>query len=260
MPRLGNQARAVRAETALVEKPVAEHWYAIKPLDSKVVWIREIHVDPYVAGDIWLLRGSRRDLVVDNGMGIVPPLPVIEALATKPVVAIALNCYFDHAGGWYNFAERLCHPLDAEALADPSEESRSAHAYLTDESLSALPRPGYATSDYKMQGATPTELVEEGDSIDLGDRALEVMHLPGRSPGGIALWESASGSLFTSDMLYDGSSGAAWPPDEPVAYCESLRRLLELPVRRVYPGHYGPFDGARMAVLIEAQLADLGAV
>ncbi len=243
----------------VVEKPVADHWYAIRPLDSKVLWIREIHVDPYVAGDIWLVRGSKRDLVVDTGMGIVPPAPVIEALTTKPIVAIAMNCYFDHAGGWHTFDERLCTPLDAEALRDPGEESGSALNYLTEDSLSALPRPGYTTSEYRMQGAAPTGLVEEGDRIDLGDRALEVMCLPGRSPGGIALWESASGSLFTSDMLYDGSSGAAWPPDEPVAYCESLRRLSELPVRRVYPGHYGPFDGARMAVLIETQAADLGA-
>jgi len=241
-----------------VEKPVARHWYAIKPLDAKIVWIREIHVDPYVAGDIWLLRGSERDLVVDTGMGIVPPAAEIESLTTKPVVAIALNCYFDHAGGWYEFSERLCHPLDAEALGDPSEESGSALDYLTDESLWALPRSGYTASDYRMHGATPTGLVEEGDSIDLGDRALEVIHLPGRSPGGIALWEPGSGSLFTSDMLYDGSSGAAWPPDEPASYCESLGRLAELPVRRVYPGHYGPIDGARMAVLIETQLADLG--
>ncbi len=58
---------------------------------------------------------------------------------------------------------------------------------------------------------------------------------------------------------YDGSSGAAWPPDEPAAYCESLGRLAELPVRRVYPDHYGPFDGARMAALIETQAADPGA-
>ena len=83
------------------------------------------------------------------------------------------------------------------------------------------------------------------------------MHLPGRSPGGIGLWEPARGSLFTSDMLYDGSSGAAWPPDEPAAYCASLERLQKLPVRRVHPGHYGPFDAARMALLIETQLADL---
>ena len=242
-----------------MEKAIADHWYAIKPMDTQILWIREVHVDPYVAGDMWLLRGSERDLVVDTGMGIVPPAPVIAALTTNPVVAIALNCYFDHAGGWYSFNERLCHPRDAEALRDPEEESSGALDYLTDDSLSALPRAGYTAGDYLMQGATPTGLVEEGDNIDLGDRTLEVMCLPGRSPGGIALWESCSGSLFTSDMLYDGSSGAAWPPAEPAAYCDSLRRISELPVRRVYPGHYGSFDGARMDALIKTQLADLDA-
>ena len=242
-----------------MEKAVAEHWYAIKPMDSQILWIREIHVDPYVAGDIWLLRGAERDLVVDTGMGIVPPAPLIASLTTNPVVAVALNCYFDHAGGWYSFSERLCHPRDADALHDPGEESSSALDYLTDDSLWALPREGFAARDYRMQGAAPTGLVEEGDVIDLGDRTLEVMSVPGRSPGGIALWESRSGSLFTSDMLYDGSSGAAWPPDEPAAYCESLRRLSTFPVRRVYPGHYGHFDGARMQALIKTQLTDLDA-
>jgi hypothetical protein len=43
-----------------VLKPVADHWYAVKPLDPQILWIREIHVDPYVAGDIWLVRGAER--------------------------------------------------------------------------------------------------------------------------------------------------------------------------------------------------------
>lgn len=240
-----------------MEKPVAEHWYAVKPLDPGILWIREIHVDPFVAGDFWVVRGSERDLVVDTGTGIVPPAPFIQALTAKPVVAVALNCYFDHAGGWHGFAGRLCHPLDADALRDPEDESSVASAYLTDDALSALPWRGYAVRDYRMRGAAPTGLVEEGDRIELGDRTLEVTHLPGRSPGGIALWEAASGGLFTSDMLYDGPSGDAWPPEEPTAYCESLARLSQLPVRRVFPGHYGPFDATRMADLIEAQLADL---
>jgi len=79
-----------------------------------------------------------------------------------------------------------------------------------------------AASDWRMQGAAPTGLVEDGESIDLGDWALEIMHLPGRSPGGLA-------------------------------------RPSELPVRRVYPGHYGPFDAARMTILVETQLTDLSA-
>ena len=245
------------AETP-AEKPVAELWYAVEPQDGNIIRFREIYIDPYVAGDIWLVRGSERDLAVDTGTGIVPPVPVIEVLSTKPIIAVALNCYFDHAGGWHSFAERACHPLDAATLGDPSEENSLVFDYLTDEALSALPRPGYSTADYRMRGAAPTRLLEDGDVIDLGDRVLEVLHIPGRSPGGIALWEAKTGSLFTSDMLYDGPHGLAWPPDDPTAYAASLRRLCDLPVSYVHGGHYGRFDGARMTALIDEQLADLG--
>ncbi len=241
-------------------KPVAEFWYAIQMRDNGILRLNEVHIDPYAVGDIWLLRGSEKDLAVDTGSGIVPPAPMIEAISGKPVLAVALNSFYDHAGGWHSFAERACHRLEAPALADPSEESSLASMYLTDERLFALPRTGYAAADYRMVGAEATRRLEDGDIISLGDRSLEVLHMPGRSPGGIALWESETGSLFTSDMLYDGDHGLAWPPDDPRAYIASLRRMGELPVSTVYPGHYGPFDATRMRALIDAQITSLQSV
>ena len=145
-------------------------------------------------------------------------------------------------------------------MIDPSEESSSASKYLTDETLSALPRAGYSAADYRMASAEPTRFLEDGNVVDLGDRRLEVLNMPGRSPGGIALWEAATGSLFTSDMLYDGEHGLAWPPNDPPSYIASLRRMRGLPVSHVYPGHYGRFDGARMTAVIDEQVADLGDV
>jgi len=238
-------------------KPVAEFWYAIQPEADAILRLNEVHVDPYSVGDIWLVRGSTRDLAIDTGSGIVPPASLVEAVSGKAVLAVALNCFYDHAGGWHSFANRACHPLDAGSLENPNEGSAYISVYLCDGSLSALPRPGYSTADYRMIGASPTRLLEDGELIDLGDRHLQVLHTPGRSPGGIVLWEAESGSLFTSDMLYDGAHGPAWPPDEPGAYAASLKRLRALPVSRVYPGHYGPFDAARMRELIDEQLAAL---
>ncbi len=238
-------------------KPVADFWYAIQPQGDEIIRFSEIYIDPYAVGDIWLVRGSERAQVVDTGSGIVPPAPVVEAVARSPVLAVALNCYYDHAGGWHSFADRACHPLDAAALRNPTEENSQVSQYLTDQALFALPRPGYAAADYRMAGAEPTRLLEDGDVIDLGDRSLQVLHVPGRSPGGIALWEAETGSLFTSDMLYDGEHGLAWPPDDPQAYISSLRRMRGFAVSYVYPGHYGRFDRARMASLIDEQLADL---
>ena len=83
--------------------------------------------------------------------------------------------------------------------------------------------------------------------------------MPGRTPGGIALWGAKTGDLFTGDMLYDGDAGLDWPPALPEPYCESLRRMRELPVADVHGGHCGRFDVARMQEIVAVQLAEWGA-
>ncbi len=239
------------------DKPVTEFWYALQPCANDIVRLREVHVDPYAAGDIWLVRGSRVNLVIDTGSGIVPLLPVIEAISDKPILAIALNNACGHAGGWSGFDNRACHRSDAAGLRNPGRQGSMAYDYLTDSSLTALPRHGYSARKYQMVGAEPTSLIHDGDSIDLGGRNLEVMHVPGRGTGGIALWEAESGSLFTGDMLYDCDHDLAWPPDNPALYTASLWQFRSLPVNVVYAGHYGSFDGARMIEIIDGQLLDL---
>lgn len=240
------------------EKPIAETWFSVEAYDDAILRFREHHIDSFAVGDIWLVRGEDMDLAIDTGSGIVPPAPLVEAVAGRPVTAVALNCYYDHAGGWHSFSERACHSLEAPELEKPFRENSSVGDYLNDSTLWSLPWEGYQVSDYEMTPARPTRLVDEGDKLDLGNRTLEVLHVPGRSAGGLAIWEAASGNLFTSDMLYDGDHGLAWPPDDPATYCNSLRRMRDLSVVRVYPGHYGTIDRRRMIELIDEQLDDLG--
>ena len=61
----------------------------------------------------------------------------------------------------------------------------------------------YSSTEYAVKAAPASRLIEDGDTSDLGDRHLEVIHTPGHSPGGIMLWESASGILFSGDTVYD---------------------------------------------------------
>jgi glyoxylase-like metal-dependent hydrolase (beta-lactamase superfamily II) len=239
------------------KKPITEFWYGIKPVANDIVWIREIFVDNYSVGDSWLVRGSKLDLVVDTCSGIVPLAPVIDSICNKPVLAVALNDSYDHCGGWSGFENRACHPIDAKGLLNLSEQENSVSDYLDDDRLNALPHAGYTTNNYKLTDAKPTNLLVDGDVINLGDRTLEVIHTPGRGLGGLCIWEKETGTLFTSDMLYDGDHGLAWPPSEPDKYVNSLKRLLTLPVNIVHPGHYGSFDGQRMRIIINHQIADL---
>ncbi len=85
--------------------------------------------------------------------------------------------------------------------------------------------------------------------VDLGDRAFEVVHTPGHSPGGIALFERATGILFSGDIVYDGPLIEDCPGADLDAYGRSLVRLLDLPVRLVHGGHFPSCSGERVREL-----------
>jgi glyoxylase-like metal-dependent hydrolase (beta-lactamase superfamily II) len=236
-----------------MQKPVADFWYAIDSCDNGIVRLREAWIDGYYAGNLWLVRGSKRDLLIDTGTGIVPPRRLIDAIVDKPLIAVACNCLYDHAGGLHAFDERGCHRLDADSIAVPTLESSQVSVYVSNDMMIALPFPGYDTETYRVPGAAPTLRFEDGDRIDLGDRCLEVFHMPGETPGTMVLWEAQTGSVFTSDTLYDDPSidRSTEPAANPIAYATSLDRLRALPVTTVYPGHFRPFRRDRMLEIID---------
>ena len=102
--------------------------------------------------------------------------------------------------------------------------------------------PSYMLDMFRAQPSPPADItVKDGDSITVGDIALEVIHTPGHSPGGISLHRD--GVVFTGDTLFVGSVGRT---DFPYASWEQLEhsirtRLYTLPGNTViYPGHnYG---------------------
>jgi glyoxylase-like metal-dependent hydrolase (beta-lactamase superfamily II) len=96
--------------------------------------------------------------------------------------------------------------------------------------------------------------IQDGDEIDLGDRCFEVIHLPGHSPGSIGLWEQATGTLFSGDAIYDGPLLDELPESSIHDYCQTMERLLGLPVNVVHAGHDPSFGRDRLHELARAYL------
>jgi glyoxylase-like metal-dependent hydrolase (beta-lactamase superfamily II) len=65
--------------------------------------------------------------------------------------------------------------------------------------ITALPREDFDVDGWRTPTTEPTKLLGEGDVVDLGDRAFEVLHVPGHTAGSLALWDAADGTLFTGD-------------------------------------------------------------
>ena len=83
-----------------------------------------------------------------------------------------------------------------------------------------------------------------------------MIHTPGHSPGGIALWEKAAGLLFSGDIVYDGPLIEGDSEEEAAQYYASMKRLLDLPVRVVHGGHFPSYDGARHEAIIRRWLEE----
>jgi len=233
-----------------------ETWYQTEAVGDGITWIYEPFIKEYYRCNIWHVRGRDRDLLVDSGMGVVSLRDRIEELLDRPLLAVASHTHFDHIGTHHEFADRAVHPAEAEILAHPTRANTYADHYVADDSIfTALPPGDWQARKYEVMPAPAQTLLKEGDVVDTGDRAFEILHLPGHLPGSIALYEKASGILFSGDVIYDGE--LAYEAEDVAKmrqYVASMRRVLDLPVRVVHGGHYPSFGQERLRVLARAFL------
>jgi glyoxylase-like metal-dependent hydrolase (beta-lactamase superfamily II) len=153
---------------------------------------------------------SGEQLLIDAANDAARLLPLIPQLVT-------IVTTHQHADHWQALAEvaattgarTVAHPLDAGPLPVP-----------------------------------PDRLVEHGDTIDVGEQALTVVHLRGHTPGSIALlWTPPAGAphLFSGDCLFPGGPGNT--QQDPQRFTSLLDDLEDrvfgpLPDQTwVYPGH-----------------------
>ncbi len=245
---------------------IADRWFEIRRLDDDITLLWEPHVVPLLRCNIWLVRGRDRDLVIDTGMGICSLKEIVRKLTDRPLTAIATHIHLDHVGGHHEFDDCVIHRLEADGLRtadgnwtladdsfDPTDLSNLVvPGYEVDgPMLTALPSAGYDLKSFRILPARVTRTVEDGDTIDVGDRSFEVMHLPGHSPGGIGLWEAASGVLFSGDALYDGPLLDGLHHSSIPDYIRTMRRLREVPARVVHAGHNDSFGRDRLRAIAD---------
>ena len=91
----------------------------------------------------------------------------------------------------------------------------------------------------------PLELdrnLADGDTIPLGDEMIQVLHVPGHSPGGLAFYLSQSGLLISGDTIFNGSVGRTDLMGGDMAQLINSihEKILPLPDETVIASGHGP--------------------
>lgn len=225
-------------------------WFArTDPAPGITCWT-EPFAPSFYRANLYRIRGRDADLWVDTGCGLhtLPP-------QDRPAIAVATHAHVDHMGGLHEFADRRGHAAEAHAFATADESVTLAHWLRDDpEGLGRLPHPGFSLQDWRQTPAPLTMTLAEGDRIDLGDRAFTVLHLPGHSPGSIALLDEKTGLMLSGDAIYDDTLVDDIPGADIPAYIATMDRLRHLDVALVMGGHGPPFDRATMLRIAEDYL------
>ena len=102
------------------------------------------------------------------------------------------------------------------------------------EIIGPKPPPG----ERQDQTFRPAHVPCDGEEIKLGGLVLKAVHTPGHASNHFCWWLASRGVLFTGDHVMQGSTVVIAPPDGNMSdYMDSLRRVLELPLKALAPGH-----------------------
>jgi len=164
--------------------------------------------------------------VIDPGADGQKVIIAIEELGCQVAAIINTHGHFDHVGANRRLKEVTGAPLMLHA--NDVELLRKAQMHAAVYGLSAEPSP------------MPDRLLNDGDKVDVGKLQLEVVHLPGHSPGGIGL--KIDGHVFAGDTLFAGSVGRTdLPGGDFDLMAKAIREKLYCldDATAVHPGH-GP--------------------
>jgi glyoxylase-like metal-dependent hydrolase (beta-lactamase superfamily II) len=232
----------------------AEDWYETIRMADGITLIHEPWIKPFYRCNIWHVRGRDRHLLFDTGLGHFSLRRHVALVSERNLICVASHTHFDHIGCHHEFPERCVHRAEAAILSNPTRQATLADRYATDEMFDGMPY-GWETGRYRIAPAPASRLLEAGDVIDLGDRAFEVIHTPGHSPGGIALHERETGTLLSGDIIYDGPLIDDAYHSRVADYVATLERMRSLAVTVVHGGHFPSFGPTRYRQLIDEYVA-----
>jgi hydroxyacylglutathione hydrolase len=142
---------------------------------------------------LWCAR-TLRAAVIDPGGDLDRVRAAIAETKIEVEKIWLTHGHIDHAGGAAELKEDLGVTIEGPHRADK---------FLLDR----LPASGLKFGMHGVRVVTPDRWLDDGDRLEIGDLAFDVLHCPGHSPGSVVFVNPDDRFAIVGDVLFRGSVG-----------------------------------------------------
>jgi hydroxyacylglutathione hydrolase len=224
----------------------------------------EDELDGNVQSGVYLIRGRGENMLIDTGNWTLPEhangmgeflVDLLDKEKNDLKYIFLTHFHYDHTGNAAMLKKRygaqvVAHPSDRPVIEDPMLVTRRENItrfgttpedVLADFNLREGESLGLSDPEIvRRYWNFPVEVdleVNDGDVLDVGGVKLDVVHLPGHCPGMVGIYNPASGSLYSADVLHYPTPLGPFPIGDAKAHWNSIRRCLDLKPTLLLEGH-----------------------
>ncbi len=221
-----------------------------------------------------LIIGKTKALLIDTGYGYGDLKSVVLSLTDLPLRVVNTHCHIDHAGGNYLFQENTkelknidndLQKIRVENTEKKNEETQPESDFFIDinpyeetvyrlyqieqkplviqkilreKSPEEYPWPqDFDRKKYLEYKDCKFDALQDGEVIDLGERHIRVIFLPGHTMGSVVFFDEQTGTLFSGDNI----SNSLWiqfeQSENVYRFARHLKEVQKLPIQKIISSH-----------------------
>jgi glyoxylase-like metal-dependent hydrolase (beta-lactamase superfamily II) len=222
----------------------------------------------------YLLTGEDHIVLVDTGLAGTPEeviIPYVEGigLSLEDIDEVIIShADVDHCGG--NHALKELHPSLWFTCGEPDRAYVENNQVMIAEIYRWSEPYGFGPDEDSLEwirrelgGDSPVDAgLRGGETMRLGpERRIEILHLPGHTPGHLGIWDPKNGAAVIIDAaletgIYDREGNRLIPPRyfDAAAYQATIRKLRTLRPEHLLTAHYPPMQGEEALDFLDRSL------
>ena len=161
----------------------------------------------------YLVNGKEKAALIDQAVNSSELYGFAQRLAGKPLTLFLTHGHPDHVFGLDKVGEGWLHPADHRMIR---------------EGITGISAPVHNVKLHPL---------EDRQLIDLGERTLQVLHLPGHTPGSVLFHDKQSGILFVGDTCARRLLYGVTPTIPLSEHCKKLKKLMNEDFNVMYSAH-----------------------